>query len=96
MGVVHSPQWAAGRRAAVPSFLGRLPLSSQSSIAKVTLERHMLWQGVPVLRGSLHSLEAVSNIVNFICCLITSMGHCSHPPGNAQQTFFRHSSVPLL
>lgn len=96
MGVVHSPQRAAERRATVPSFLGRLPLSSQSSIAKVTLERHMLWQGVRILRGSLHSLEAMSSTVNFICCLITSMGHCSHPRGNARQTFFRHFSVPLL
>ena len=43
--------------------------------------------------GCLHSLGAMSNTVNFICHLITSVGHCSHPPGSAWQTLFSTPTV---
>lgn len=35
----------------------------------------------------------MSNTVNFICHLITSVGHCSHPPGSAWQTLFSAPTV---
>lgn len=35
----------------------------------------------------------MSNTVSFICHLITSMGHCSHPPGSAWQTLFSAPAV---
>lgn len=35
----------------------------------------------------------MSNTVNFICHLITSVGHCSHPPGSAWQTLFSTPTV---
>lgn len=82
-----------GVTAFFPSCSGRLPLSIQSSIAKVTLRDMCRREQGRVSGGCLHSLGAMSNTVNFICHLITSMGHCSHPPGSAWQTLFSAPTV---
>lgn len=75
---------AGGEQLSSPPSLGA-SLSIQSSTAKVTLERHVL-AGAEGTGSILYSLGALSSTVNFICHLITSMGHCSHPPGNVQHS----------
>lgn len=71
------------------SFFRRFPLSILHSQG---YPREACVVGVGGMRGSLHSLGAVSNTVSFICRLITSMGCRSHPPVVPG----RHSSVSLL
>lgn len=64
----------------VPYLLSRVALFSLYSQG----HPRGTWRGEHARKGgSFYSLGAMSNTVNFICHLITSMGHHSHPPARA-------------